>query len=760
RVIELLAHFRELVYEHAVQPAIDAGLVSPRHLATITRNRETYVPFQVVDYYHGYVPPGIMAQYGTVKGIVNPLQSYTLKALALRRLAVQNRLRRGFMEVLVNTPSFTSPEDYGPEVPVVSGVRPNPRPGYSAIWYAKDGMWYFREVESWLAASLERTPLGLAHSLARWFNSFSYGLFHPLLVVWRAAFTARNVLVRDPWRNLRNMAAVISETKGTSPFVASFMSFWFLLRGYAKTFGPAFRSAALGSYEDVVIQALQEGALPARFFISGALADQGYLTIDELAEKTGLFVGPKVEPVSAAVRRVLRSSGLLGGPIRALALLGSHFWKNVLPKFPALSWLARAGMMGEVWHKLGPWYVLKHYLPSLEPSQRAYITLNLFGTPNPAQAGVFPEGWNLALGYGAVAWSGLRTDLGLYGSPRTRAGVLFMDSVVLFLRLLTLAALLGYLGEELREMYRHIPDWVKANRLVIPLGWVGSGSERRVRYIAIPVADVYRGPWTLLYWLGVHSARLATAPFKYLTRSFGAFKREEFPGLNPMLDLVRKWVSFMSGVNPPDELSGRPVVPQRTFEAGDFGSFRQMLYATLYDFGVVADVTMAAARLVPITGFEEELVPYRPREFDDLLFTVLNAATGMVDESRRGLDDEIAREVEWLETVGVQFPVSRPVRQALRRRYQLSRLGPGRRTPEQQDELNGLNDWYRDYYLPWRDIWFLADSLGDSGWKEKAMEELKESTKLIAPSVGRLRPPARPPALRTVPGPRSRLVPR
>ncbi|MDZ7418779.1 MAG: diguanylate cyclase, partial [candidate division KSB1 bacterium] len=42
RVIELLAHFRELVYEHAVQPAIDAGLVSPRHLATITRNRETY----------------------------------------------------------------------------------------------------------------------------------------------------------------------------------------------------------------------------------------------------------------------------------------------------------------------------------------------------------------------------------------------------------------------------------------------------------------------------------------------------------------------------------------------------------------------------------------------------------------------------------------------------------------------------------------------------------------------------------------------
>jgi hypothetical protein len=675
---------------------------------TILPNRETYVPFTVLDYFNGRVPAGIRRQIGTVKGVANPYVSAILKAMSLNRLNEYQKAKQALLPILDQFP------DVGPEQPIDRFHRERkPVAGRANLVYHKDGKLYSREVDEYLVRVLDKTDLGAIKRFAAAVGSMTYRFFHPLYVSWSVAWQMRN-LPRDWKRTYKNLAAAHAGKPTYRQAVEMFLDIGRFTGALKQTFGAAYANARRRDH-DLIRQMLGDRSL-GRAFHSFEPAPQSE-TVNRLAQRYGLLQPPP-EPAAHRLREAIGTGGLKGaarGVVEAAKIAGERGRRVMSP-------LETAGVMQETWTKAAAYKVLGRL--GITGRQRAYMVRNYSGTPDSTDAGLASEGVNALFMYANVISAGWRADFEVATNPKTAAGYWMRAVLIDFIPKLVMAAgALGWLGEAYEEWMEHVPAYEKEKYIIVPLPpfYVAKkGGGKKALYLRIPHDDVNR-VLAAVTWAFTMDRRPHSP-----SRAIGVVAGE-FPGVNPGIELPYQWAQFMSDRNPYDAFRGRPVVRPTEWEAGGWPRMREMLQYTLGEFGIISQATDWAGSA---TGFSLEAEEKGPAE---RVIGAIPGISGMVKASDRGLTEERWWEVEWERTRRAQLrsDFGERTRRAAGERSRLNVLGEERLTDQERARRDRLNVWYRQSYLPLTAEMELRRDAKDKDGYQAAVKRLEAAAERI-----------------------------
>ncbi|KKL25723.1 hypothetical protein LCGC14_2402440, partial [marine sediment metagenome] len=186
----LMKELRPILFA-SVEEAVRVGSYNEQVFNdVIVPNKETYVPYAVLDYFNGRMPAGVKQQMGTVKGIANPYTMAIMKAMALNRLNERQKAVTALVDILdVDFPGMA-----GGERKIDKHHRETrPGAGRENLTYLVDGKLRYREVDKYIARVLQQSDLGVLGRMAKTLGSKTYGFFHPLYVTWSVGWQARNL---------------------------------------------------------------------------------------------------------------------------------------------------------------------------------------------------------------------------------------------------------------------------------------------------------------------------------------------------------------------------------------------------------------------------------------------------------------------------------------------------------------------------------------------------------------------------------------
>src|SRR5690606_21444805 len=166
----------------------------------------------------------------------------------------------------------------------------------------------------------------------------------------------------------------------------------------------------------------------------------------------------------------------------------------------------------------------------------------------------------------------------------------------------------------------------------------------------------------------------------------------EFPGLNPVLDLVAKTGQVAVGQNPYDAFRGRNVVPQTEWDAGGWYRWKEMARYAFQQFGILSQI---AGRWLYDSPDESEEAP------GETLIRSIPGLSALVKITDRGLNESRYWEVDWdtRERARIRLDLSPAVRRATAERNRLNRFGVERLTDNELRRRAALNAWYSNVYL-------------------------------------------------------------
>jgi hypothetical protein len=710
---QLMARLLDILGK-ATDDAVELGVISRElYEQKILPNRRTYVPFIVLHYFTGRVPAGIRRQIGTLKGVGNPYRMAILKAMALNRLNEYQRAKLAILSVADQFP------DVGPERPV-DRYHPlgQPEPGKEFLLYHRDGKLYAREVPIYVARLLERMDIGSLARLTAAISNSSYRFFHPLFVTWNLRWLVRNV-VRDPKRAYRTALAAAHGGKPTyRQVIEAFLDLVRLPASYLET-APAAWRAARQQYDKLIEQMLADRAL-GRTFHSFDPNPEADLVV-QLAQQAGLISPAPPEPLSHRLREA-RGTGGIRGAARVAAEVARRLWEKLRI---ALSPLERFGTFQEIWTKAAMYRLLGRL--KIGNRTRAYIVRNYTGTPDATDAGLASDVVNGFYFYANVISAGWRADLEVATHPQSAFGF-WLRSVIIdyWWKALMAAGALGWLGQEIKEWWDHVPSYDKEKYLILPLPpfYVTTPEGRKLAvYARIPLDDFDRVLAAAVWAYLVNKAPYAPSRAADIIAG-------EFPGFNPGLQMVNLWIKMARGRRPEDPYFNRPLIPEAEWTAGGWYRAREMLRYSLGELGVVADVTQWAGRATATLTEEDLPAPERARRTLELLpglSAIVKFSDAGLAETQR---DELAAERQ--QRARLVADLDPEVRRLVAERQRLNALGTERLTRDQELRRRQLNAWYRSYYLPLTSEMELRRETDDREGYNRAKTLLTESAKNIS----------------------------
>ena len=146
----------------------------------------------------------------------------------------------------------------------------------------------------------------------------------------------------------------------------------------------------------------------------------------------------------------------------------------------------------------------------------------------------------------------------------------------------------GFMGAAIKALYDRIPEYHKRTYSIIPIGMTSSG---KAVYIILPHDHIGQllvsTAWGLMQQDEPVRQELAWQAAQNLPWSHGS--------IHPFVESALQWAQYASGVNPQDWYRGRPVIPDKVWEADDIWQKRRyMLGNTLDNLGlrVLTDLTL------------------------------------------------------------------------------------------------------------------------------------------------------------------------
>lgn len=503
----------------------ESGALSDKLIEKI-ENNANYVRFFVQHYIdeqiesqgsgYGVAAGSLKEQIGTLQGIGNPLVETAITDIALMRLAGRTKAARSIVDFLQQEfPDEISGSKRGPGGKFLETREPNK----GTIFYLDKGRLKGYDVPSDYADALRQ--------------GIEWG---PLYELWQkvAQRPIREIFVqKNPgfavWNLKRDMEAFWKNVVRGNPLSSSVKA----LRYLAKAVPDAWSMVVKGKMSEAALEALEAGAIVqpgAEFYQASEMEDVQALNL--LLDRYGLFAeGAAREP---AVRK---------------------FWR----------WLGNPVEFSEKLTKMAGWKYLTENAEDLGLSKPeiAAIVRSRVGTPNVMRRGTAFKFTNSVFLFSNVAKEGYRAageafrdDPGNYAMKSIVANIVAPKTILM-------AAMLGWLGDEMKDVVERIPEHDKRLYHIIPLGLSADG---KAVYTRVP-QDHLGQTISALTWDLLRG--------KIKPTDIAQMVDENSPwalgSVHPSVEVARAVGEYVfSGTNPNDYFFGQPVIPRKIWEAGPY----------------------------------------------------------------------------------------------------------------------------------------------------------------------------------------------
>lgn len=253
----------------------------------------------------------------------------------------------------------------------------------------------------------------------------------------------------------------------------------------------------------------------------------------------------------------------------AYQVLGGEAHKDVGLWRRFLEGLSKIGEVSEKTTKLAAHKYLKKNQEEfgITDEEIADQVRNLAGTPSVYRRGTLHRFTNSTILFSGVAVQGLRGDWesfqrnpGRYAMKTLALSVPFYVTNIVVTKGIMVAAMMGALGDDLRDLFALVPESDKRNYLIIPLGVTPSGKAVVIR---VPYDHVGQMINNLAYQTFVSGWSLSDA-YQFLNDNAPVSAQM----LNPAVEASWNWAMFLGGANPVDQFTKRSIVPPSIHESG------------------------------------------------------------------------------------------------------------------------------------------------------------------------------------------------
>ncbi len=717
--VALIRAQREMrrIWEGVVDQAVACGIFEAGAVEKMRAGaRGFYAPFVVVDYFTGSVASTMRAQGGTFKEVANPALAMVLKAVTTVRAAQLNKAKVEAMLTL----SKVNPDEWKP-VKRKTNFSPFPEPAnrqdealFVVRWGGKPEAYHIpRE----LAEVFERAPGASVSVVTQSLNYLFQNFFHPNFIQYSPTFTVRGA-ERDMGRAFTNMPTWKGKGAVMWSIVRNFMSGWFGMP--LDEAGGLARKYLAGEYDPVLADMLAARAIspPHELYAAG-----------------GRIFHPGDD--GEAVNALLQRHAVTGKPHEKHDLyrkLGGYVFMGRL-----MDHIGFVNETNESVAKLKAWMYLTRELGWPKDKAAGFVR-DMIGVPNTLAAGAHLKVAGAAMQYVRVAVRGWHQDFALMTGDSPYAGLPGMEPVgkvaagsmlaarvaaraasgasvgaawfglglVFAAGVMVALAEAGLFGEEVKRLYRRLPEYQKQSRMQLPVGSVGYGASEQTVAVPFAMDDTQR----LFFGAGRFLALAATGQRTWSEAGNAAANTAGgmIPGPNALIKQVGAWASYATGNAPRDE-NGRAILNEAEMKAGGTPGLARMTLWSLDQFGVPTKV---------LTGRQEV-------EGDLSGVARLPIVKGFVTISNAGEFESMEREKDRADEATNYVRARRPdnARALMAERTMLQGV-KGQLEPELKARLNRLNRWHEQTLVRCEDQAVTLRRIGSS--PADALKELEVRT--------------------------------
>jgi len=505
--------FRDAI-KGILQEGYNAGLYKPELYQKMINN-PAYATFQVLDHLQENIPASIKRQIGTLKEISNPATATLIKTVSTIRSIERNKVinkTKGFLE------KYHS-DEIKPAKKVFTGKTHLPveskESNEKLVIYMDQGNVEGIYVDPYIEKSLRRNTTAYNNGIIEVLRMMNGKVFRPLFITFNLGFQAFN-LARDfvrTWKNVPDMT----------------------LFNLVKLYGESYKHAKARAFgiSDELISEMEKSRMLG---ITYNDLIKGRSSIDDKIDKMMLQYGvlkPKPSSKNPAMRFLL----------------------------PILDFIERTGNLVETLPKVAGYKQLNGKLP---PKEFAKFIRTRVGSPDFLRRGAGYGWYNEVFLFSNAIKEGMRADyVSAIGDPKTRSGFWWKTAKITFLpKVLMFAALLGLLGDDLKEMMEDASEYDKTNYIIIPLGKDANG---KTIYFRVPQDETGRFLGGLL-WKGLNLPRNGVHPKDFA--QILSYTGGQLPSVTPVIDAAFSISQFLAGQNPYDFFRGRNVLKDDEFKAG------------------------------------------------------------------------------------------------------------------------------------------------------------------------------------------------
>lgn len=511
-----------------------SGMFSPELMQKI-RDNPWYSTFDVFSKHVDSVaggPGGIGAkihgQIGTLQEISNPATATLMKGVSLVKAMLRNNAAKKTIDFISETfgPAGAHPAETKWNGHAHVPMTPKD-PEKGLVAYMEDGKVKAFVVDKWVAKIFERDPqqANVVMDAARASGKF----FREIFTNKNPGFQAFN-FYRDFFRAYKNLPKI---------------SMGGLAKYYVQNLSPAWRRGF--DIPDPLVREMLEKKM--------------LITVED---KWGLST--EDEQVRALMNRYseggAHEEGFLSRQARKIP--GAN---PLVDNFQAMvDWVGNVGSAIEALPKVAGYKYLKDHQAELKLSDKeiAYMVRGQVGSPDFMRTGA--SRWlNTIFMFSNAIKEGWRSDLFEVAPARPEEYAWKTAKLNLIPKLVMFGAAVGLMGLKMKDLMDGVPEYDKANYLIIPFGKMKNG---RTFYLRMPQDESGRFLGAL-FWKAMSRNATPGELFDFLAG--------QAPTLNPVLSATANAVQYMSSKNPYDWFRGRNVVPDQVFEAGGARSHKAFL---------------------------------------------------------------------------------------------------------------------------------------------------------------------------------------
>ena len=701
--------FHDIVWE-IVQEAGQSGVYGIAKVADLSKNKDSYVAFAVIDYLNGKnISAAMHEQVGTLQDIQNPVHSTILKMYSLNNWSQRNAINRKF------TNQWASDEMLGQDIH--TGKLPHKqtempkgsaREGFDWMYTWVDGVKTPHEVPKEVAQAFAPMSTGSMQDAFRVYSSYAYGIFHPLYIGWSLGFAVANPF-RDIQRTANNLAGVKIGLPGVNTVEVALRWLAAMPEGMADE-SPTFKKI-FGISTKTLERLRDEKAVSISYAKAAAEITEGG-TRDEVLEKMGLI--GREEWKNMSFRK--RLGKVAYSPLHVLEIIAGA--SDTASKIGGAKMIEARGV---------------------PVHRKASYVRRFVGTPDYKQEGRLTRYTNAALMYSRVRWVGLQHDTSLAFGQVAEGSALrwwtsfFLGTLMPYLmsRHVLYPFLNGLLGgdDEDEEMGREatkrfgfgFSDYLWRHYVMLPMGFSkDADGDLAVKAISIPRGDFQKLLLSLYHYaeeaailkMGLKGSRTSkyASVSDISTEAIADIRDELIPGVTPIVKMVYGSMQHFAGKSPYNNMFNKDVWKDYHTDAEKNEKYQEWLFSHLGSPGQWGKFLMEPT-FKNMPGVSRI---YREHKVSSMETGQRYLAKRRKDQRDRAFKNSLPKDATELAS-----------------EHNLITTTSGMNSVEDKARRKLLNRYMNSYYIHLGDVIEDARKSGNKVEEDKAMKTLKEVSRAI-----------------------------